>query len=914
MVLLVVIILAISIFLFGYLSQQKNELEEDKQRLDRKVNDLEKKCKNYEKQITDYKTVSANNTYKIRETDAENSRLKKENATIQARLEKLNTTLSEKSESIKQLKAQFAEEVKGYKDVIKTLKSENNKIEKDYNSLNKNSEKLLKEKQLLEENQKNSQNEIAELQRQIEGLKSNEPENDEAQDEIENLKLQLEDIKNKYNIECQEKVQYKGEISNLQTTIEQLHNENDSKQQIIIELNQQIQELQPKETEFQSENPPIKEIENGGSIIIEPQPIPPKPDPTKRTIDTVIDVELNEEIAASQFFSQPEINIFKMRTVLERAIYLKKPKYVCKYCGQMVKISGRKYERGMARFFSHLRDSDDCDYKTTTGLTKREIEREKYARCNESERHKFLKAEISKYLERTSGVTDVKVESTVMGNHPILKWRRPDVSAKYRGQDIVFELQLSTTFVSVITERDLFYRLNKTHIIWIFSFDENSQYLDSSNTMTKDILYNSRLNIFVFDSEAQQKSEEAGELVLKCNWKKPDDSWEYTNASSDRLGGKFVRLSDLNFDDTYKPYYFDAETEYYKAHPEIKTEKINIEEENKKVIEELDKLWKQEKPKQSIFDEYGIDIEKGTNKYIVGKRDDYSGLITTEDRQIRMPFIYDEIKTHQGWYEGIRDGETDYYDKNFNLVNENVIQIEKLDDSATKYVKEVGEYRLSGIMDNKGVPLTQPIYSQIDVWCEGKYRAEHDGLWCIIDTKGNELIGGYDSISNLNAENVAEVKKGNAFGHIDSNCQAIKTDGIKLSNGCIKVCQLGKWGIEQSDGTMLTPCEYDEVGVWCGQIVGLTGSDFVLSDAEFDAECSVRVKYVEIGEKKKLVFKVGERKAFMNLRQQQKALKKGLKPKKLEEMYISCVNQERNLLYLSAFPVKPKPVNPNQTD
>ena len=53
-----------------------------------------------------------------------------------------------------------------------------------------------------------------------------------------------------------------------------------------------------------------------------------------------------------------------------------------------------------------------------------------------------------------------------------------------------------------------------------------------------------------------------------------------------------------------------------------------------------------------------------------------------------------------------------------------------------------------------------------------------------------------------------------------------------------------------------------------------------------------------------LIFKVGNREAFMNLRQQQKAIKNGLKPTELTQMYFSHANQDTNLLYLSATPVK----------
>lgn len=389
---------------------------------------------------------------------------------------------------------------------------------------------------------------------------------DENQDEIENLKLQFANLQKQLDQANEENRKLRAKTSNQDSTIDNLKKEVkdqkvtiESQSKEIAELKNTQKEIAPSvigdEKNLDNGLPPIT-ISGDYSTSIISEGSKSSPDPTKRTIDTVIDIETDKEIYAKIFFAQPEGVIFKMRTELEKAIYLHRPKYVCKYCGQMVKISGRKTERGMARFFSHLRDSYDCDYKTTTGRTRREINREKFARCNEGERHKFLKAEIAKYLEKTEGVTDVRTENTVKGNHPILRWRRPDVIANYRGQEVVFELQLSTTFVSVIAERDIFYRLNKKHIIWVSNFDEQGERVNLTNMMVKDIYYNNRLNIFIFDSDAQRESEKNGELTLKCNWLKPDGDWKYPNGNtSDNLGGKFIRLSELTFDSTYKPYH-----------------------------------------------------------------------------------------------------------------------------------------------------------------------------------------------------------------------------------------------------------------------------------------------------------------------------------------------------------------------
>ena len=755
---------------------------------------------------------------------------------------------------------------------------------------------------------------------------------DENKDEVENLKRQFDNLQKQLEQVNEENRKLRAKTSNQNSTIDNLKREIkeqkvtiESQSKVIAELKNTQKDVAPSEADDEknadNDLPPITISGDQSTSIIEGTIISEgsksSPDPTKRTIDTVIDIETDKEIYAKSFFAQPEGVVFKMRTELEKAIYLRRPKFVCKYCGQMVKISGRKTERGIARFFSHLRDSDDCDYKTTTGRTRREINREKFARCNEGERHKFLKAEIAKYLDNTKGVTDVRTENTVKGNHPILRWRRPDVIANYRGQEVVFELQLSTTFVSVIAERDLFYRLNHKHIIWVSNFDEQGEHVDLTNMMIKDIYYNNRLNIFIFDSDAQRESEKNGELMLKCNWLKPDGDWEYPNGNtSDKLGGKFIRISELTFDRTYKPYYVDAEQAYYAAHPEFKLKVADIEEENKEILAGLDRLWKEEFKRteeeqqkteeivNEIIEDNEIDGDiKANKKYIIAQRQGQYGLVTY-DGLIRMPFIYAEIKAHRGWYEGKRNGVIEILDSNYELIDTDIRRIEKLGDSNKKYVKENGDDWLWGIMDNNAHPIAQPIYSKVDVWSADKFIAVRNGQYCILNKDGHILIAGYDFISELNSEGVATISKDGREGCIDAECQAIKTDTEKISDSLSKINKLGKWGIENNDGTIVVPYEYDDLGSFNNGVIGLCGIYFTQLETNLNTDCPVQVKYVSRNERKMLIFQVGNREAFMNLRQQQKAIKNGLKPTELTQMYYSHVNKEKNLLYLSATPVK----------
>lgn len=791
-------------------------------------------------------------------------------------------------------------------------------------------------------------NTLKELQANVQTLESADKDNEKVsdeqmQDQIDSLKRQYQDLKEQYDSINKENKDYKAKICTKDATIDILNREKVDLQNEISNLNKLVptieidnrkvasetasdsnllalneNDLEEEENEYKvktdSEGQKIV-VGEGSMITIEPIKNTDSSyvDKTKRAIDAVIDTDTGFEISARDFFAQPENVIFKVRTELQKSIYLKKPKFVCKYCRQAVKISGRKIERGKASFFSHLRDSDECDYKTTTGRAERDINREKYARCNEGERHKKLKTKIAELLEMTPGVSDVKVESTIKGNHPILNWKRPDILASFRGQEIVFELQLSTTFVSVIAERGLFYRLNKKFIIWVFNFDEQDEHVNLDNMMAKDIYYNNKMNVFIFDREAQKESEERGELILKCNWLKADGSWEYLNEnSSNGLGGTFVCLSDLQYDSTYKPYYFDAEQRYIEAHPEFQSKISDIEKENKRILEELDELWRQkqedlktEDKLERLSEAFELDaIMKSTQRYVIGKKDEKCGLITF-DGEIKIAFEYESITSCRGWYEGTKDGLYDLFDKNdYTLLNAGIRRIEEFNPIGAKYVKETDGALLWGIMTKRGIPLTPACYSQLEMWSSDKIRAMRNGLYCIVDFQGNEVLSNYDYIGELNADNIANVKCDGCNGFIDSNCKRLKEKSRRLDNGMEKFLQMDKWGIEREDGSIVVPSKYDEIGSYKDGLVGVSGVSFSIIDEKIDADCPVKVEYISRNDRKMLIFKLGKREAFMNFRQQNKARNLGLQPQNMKELYFSFVNVERSLLYLSAIPVR----------
>ncbi len=247
---------------------------------------------------------------------------------------------------------------------------------------------------------------------------------------------------------------------------------------------------------------------------------------TKRTINEVLDKETGEVINSEDFFKKPESEIIQYRRRLAEAIAgYANPKFVCAYCGQLLKLSGKQTRRGQVSFFAHLHDSDDCEIKTNGEFSKEEIEIRKYGNIRESQRHIDLKNEIANALNGANsqeiGIKNVEIEKRITSDVPYLYWRQPDIFAEFGNKNIVFELQLSTTFLSAIVDRDIFYRLHNTHVIWIFNFSDNQEYVNLGNLMCKDICYSNKSNAFVFDDTARKLSKEEGQLVLLYIWFEP---------------------------------------------------------------------------------------------------------------------------------------------------------------------------------------------------------------------------------------------------------------------------------------------------------------------------------------------------------------------------------------------------------
>lgn len=340
---------------------------------------------------------------------------------------------------------------------------------------------------------------------------------------------------------------------------------------------------------------------------------------SKRRIESVLDIKSGEEIFASEFFTQEDRIIFQQRGLLELAIQNKEPKFVCYYCKQYVKISGGngnyKNRNAPILHFAHLKDSEDCHIKTNTKLTREEIRCIKYNGAKESDLHDNLKSFIHERLQENEnsnkGISNPKKEKWYRDLAISKQWKQPDIQSIYFDKKLVFEIQLSTTFLDVIVSRQYFYQERKTFIMWIFHKFNPEE--DTLRFMEKDIIYTNNLNAFVFDSEAKKESTKKNDLVLKCYYAFPVRAGEKIEFE---WRNEFVTLDNLTFrSNDYKVFYYDSESEFENLEIALKTEieKKKLEEEIK--IQELERIQeeKEKKERDEYWEKYHKEKEQAYN-------------------------------------------------------------------------------------------------------------------------------------------------------------------------------------------------------------------------------------------------------------------------------------------------------------
>ena len=236
-------------------------------------------------------------------------------------------------------------------------------------------------------------------------------------------------------------------------------------------------------------------------------------------VEYLINTRTKESIKAISFLSQDYVSLGELRRKQKESILLNRPLYICGKCEQPLALKG-KPNKNKQFYLAHLKNSSDCDWKSGDDRTRLEIHSEMFFRVRESEKHKELKAFIVDKLEKDKLFSQIKSEKRFKSDFKE-QYKVPDVSTVktknnghvYITTNIVFEIQLTSTYLDVIIDREQFYYENKSNIIWIFSTFSND--LSKTKMTEDDILFSNKKNVFILDEEAQKVSNEKQALYLK---------------------------------------------------------------------------------------------------------------------------------------------------------------------------------------------------------------------------------------------------------------------------------------------------------------------------------------------------------------------------------------------------------------
>lgn len=237
----------------------------------------------------------------------------------------------------------------------------------------------------------------------------------------------------------------------------------------------------------------------------------------KPAIGEVLDRDTGEFIGASDWIeSHVYAELIDKRVGIVERIDASDPHFVCADCFVPVYVVSRPEDRIF--FFKHIREDGSCPAQTRSQLTADEITARKYHGLRESKLHRDIKALIERSLKADGRFSTVLAETTWRSKADPDRYRRPDVQAtSLDGQRLAFEVQLSTTFLSVVAGRRAFYRAEGALLIWIFgSFDPAYRRLT-----TDDLLFSNNSNVFVVDEETALLSEASRRLHLRCIHRAP---------------------------------------------------------------------------------------------------------------------------------------------------------------------------------------------------------------------------------------------------------------------------------------------------------------------------------------------------------------------------------------------------------
>lgn len=614
-----------------------------------------------------------------------------------------------------------------------------------------------------------------------------------------------------------------------------------------------------------------KEVEaiemSDGSIVDMPEITNDSNRLTQRTIEYVYD-ENGKTVYADEFFERSAEEIAQVSRKMSEAEISGDSYWTCGLCHHRVKIAHRTHNGRESLFFVHANRNHYCPWinKATSSkdaiiddeglLDTEDLEVEETIEDRKT-KSRELKEKIFALLTSSAsedmGISDVQMDEIIRSNVPYMRWRRPDISFSYNGRRMVIELQKKSHGLDSIVDRDVFFRLNDIQILWVFGSDSDTSYEYMRQLNYKNTMFDNHRNVFVFDKEAQEKSEEESILFLKCNWLNDDDTWHFRIETSG-TNGKLINIEELICDDEYcKPFHYDANEEYFAKYPEAREAYLATKmsrEELKKAIEEK---WTRDKNYEDALANMRQRNLKATPYCVQG----LWGFRFNTTVIIPPIFTVEPKDLYNGYYlvnQGGNLGIVNYYGQK--KVNwDGIIVCDDMNyDKDNKRILFARKDKW-GVADLDGKEMIPPCYETIQNWNTNAYRAKKDGKWGIVDIYNNLLTEfQYDSIGDLRngsaPATMAHPKKPwkTVSGYIDETGSKLISKRDKQNDGRVMVESFEMWGIMTANGENIVPCIYDEILPWAANLYRVKENDkWGVLNIE-DQSFLLTTKYDSIGE------------------------------------------------------------------
>lgn len=231
----------------------------------------------------------------------------------------------------------------------------------------------------------------------------------------------------------------------------------------------------------------------------------------QRMLKRALDIKELRIITSDELLVMPSETYQQIRRSVTIGAKTGAPRYLCSLCGNPVYAPNYSTGPGWKHYG---REPIDCDWWTGKNSSVDEVSARQFQGQQESPLHKEVKNLVADLLRADNRMTDIVVDEVL---HGATSYKKPDVRAEFGDRPIAVELQLSTTQIPVIIEREMFYRQEGRHLIWLTWDFEPRPYIEVRQAF-RDIATAHHENLLTLDGEAIAESRRRRCLVFRVLW------------------------------------------------------------------------------------------------------------------------------------------------------------------------------------------------------------------------------------------------------------------------------------------------------------------------------------------------------------------------------------------------------------